>query len=336
MTKLVFKKEYTRDYSLIIEQLWDKVLYEDFFGNTNPYKVINIYYINDGVMEVWENKEAIKWFVNQLYKKNQEDSDFFHSKMDEYIDILTKLKNIWSKKYTKSLRELKAFISLSTQAMNYFVIFYYTAMDDRNRLDILDKAIKIRDEDEFFDATDNFIRNSIENIYPETKDLANTLMIEELDNLPDKDILKARYKNYVVDIVQKSAEDISLKDFAIKNKNYSFIFDKIKDAKGIKGQIAFKGKAQGKVRILKRKNQVSEFKDGEILISPMTTPDFVPAMKRAAAIVTDEGGIVCHAAILARELKKPCVIATKFATKIFKDGDIVEVDANKGIVKKLK
>jgi len=59
-------------------------------------------------------------------------------------------------------------------------------------------------------------------------------------------------------------------------------------------------------------------------------------MQRAAAFVTDEGGITCHAAIVAREMKKPCVIGTKIATKIFKDGDIVEVDADKGIVRKIR
>lgn len=67
----------------------------------------------------------------------------------------------------------------------------------------------------------------------------------------------------------------------------------------------------------------------------MTTPDFVPAMQRAAAIVTDEGGILCHAAIIAREMRKPCVIGTKIATRVFKDGDLIEVDADKGIVRKL-
>ena len=74
-------------------------------------------------------------------------------------------------------------------------------------------------------------------------------------------------------------------------------------------------------------------KNGDILVSPMTTPNFVPAMKLAAAIVTDEGGVMCHAAIVAREMKKPCIIGTKIATKVLKDGDIVEVDADKGVVK---
>ena len=75
---------------------------------------------------------------------------------------------------------------------------------------------------------------------------------------------------------------------------------------------------------------------GDILVSPMTRPELMPAVKRAAAIVTDEGGITCHAAIVSRELGIPCIIGTKNATRILKDGDKVEVDANHGVVKILK
>jgi len=59
----------------------------------------------------------------------------------------------------------------------------------------------------------------------------------------------------------------------------------------------------------------------------------MPAIQKCSAIVTDEGGIMCHAAIVARELKKPCIIGTKVATKVIKDGDMLEVDADKGIVR---
>lgn len=72
---------------------------------------------------------------------------------------------------------------------------------------------------------------------------------------------------------------------------------------------------------------------GDVVVSPMTTPDLLPAMKLSSAIVTDEGGLTCHAAVVARELGKPCVIGTKIATKVLKDGDTVEVDAEKGIVR---
>jgi len=100
----------------------------------------------------------------------------------------------------------------------------------------------------------------------------------------------------------------------------------------VKGEAASKGVAQGKVRVVISKNEFSTFKEGEILVAAMTRPEFVPLMKMAGAIVTDEGGITCHAAIVSRELRKPCVIGTRVATKVLKDGDLVEVDGAKGTV----
>jgi phosphohistidine swiveling domain-containing protein len=108
-----------------------------------------------------------------------------------------------------------------------------------------------------------------------------------------------------------------------------------KGIKEIKGQVASKGKAKGTVKVCATSQEAAKVRQGDILVTAMTTPDFVPAMKKAAAIVTDEGGITSHAAIVSRELGKPCVIGTRIATKVLKDGDLVEVDAEKGTVKKL-
>ncbi|GAG36014.1 unnamed protein product, partial [marine sediment metagenome] len=72
------------------------------------------------------------------------------------------------------------------------------------------------------------------------------------------------------------------------------------------------------------------------LVTPMTNPSFVPAMQKAKAILTDQGGLLCHAAIMSRELDIPCVIGTKIATKVLKDGDLVEVDADKGVIRIIK
>ena len=104
----------------------------------------------------------------------------------------------------------------------------------------------------------------------------------------------------------------------------------------IHGVIAQKGIVRGVVRVVKNPSDLNKVKKGDILVTPMTFPSFIMAMQRAAAYITDEGGLTCHAAIIAREMKKPCIIGTKIATKVLKDGDFVEVDANKGIVRKLK
>ncbi len=104
----------------------------------------------------------------------------------------------------------------------------------------------------------------------------------------------------------------------------------------IKGDGASRGVARGRVRIVYDAMRENEFIDGEVLVTSMTRPEFVPLMKRAGAIVTNEGGITCHAAIVSRELKKPCVIGTRIATEFLKTGDMVEVDAEKGIVRILE
>ncbi len=104
----------------------------------------------------------------------------------------------------------------------------------------------------------------------------------------------------------------------------------------IKGQTACVGKATGKVRVINSIDDMRKMEQGDVLVSIATNPDIVPAMKKAAAIVTEQGGITSHAAIVSRELRTPCVIGTKIATKVLKDGDIVGVDANEGIVKILK
>lgn len=104
----------------------------------------------------------------------------------------------------------------------------------------------------------------------------------------------------------------------------------------LKGESGCVGYAKGKVKIIIRADDMTKMEQGDILVSIATDPDIVPAMKKAAGIVTEQGGVTSHAAIVSRELGIPCVIGTKIATKIFKDGDIVEVDANKGIVRKIK
>ena len=103
----------------------------------------------------------------------------------------------------------------------------------------------------------------------------------------------------------------------------------------IKGVVAWKGKAVGRVVKVLCPVEANKVKQGDILVTNMTIPAYLLAMRKAAAFVTDEGGITCHAAILAREMKKPCITGTKIATRVLQDGDIVEVDANIGTVKKI-
>ncbi len=101
------------------------------------------------------------------------------------------------------------------------------------------------------------------------------------------------------------------------------------------GEVGCPGHATGHVKIIIRAEEMRKMEVGDILVSIATDPDIVPAMKKAAAIVTEQGGVTSHAAIVSRELGIPCVIGTKVATRVFKDGDLVEVDANTGTVRKV-
>ena len=89
---------------------------------------------------------------------------------------------------------------------------------------------------------------------------------------------------------------------------------------------------RGKVRVLRSPDEGAALQAGEILVAPMTTPDWVPVMRRAAGLVTDGGGMTCHAAIVSRELRIPCVVGARTATKVLRDGELVTVDGQKGQV----
>ncbi|MFA6524782.1 MAG: PEP-utilizing enzyme [Patescibacteria group bacterium] len=108
---------------------------------------------------------------------------------------------------------------------------------------------------------------------------------------------------------------------------------KIQQVIVIHGTVASAGYAKGRVKIVNEASKIAKVKNGDILVSVATTPSLLPAMKRASAFVTDVGGLTSHAAIVAREMKKPCIIGAKIATKVLKDGDLVELDTRKGDIK---
>jgi len=150
-----------------------------------------------------------------------------------------------------------------------------------------------------------------------------------------KAIIKERFEDFAIIMDGKNEKVISGNDLKDYKQTWGEELVK-KDVIEIQGEIASKGCGKGKVRVIVDRRLISSFQKGEVLVTTMTTPDFVPAMRKSVAIVTDEGGILCHAAIISRELGKPCIIGTEVATKILKTGDLVEVDAADGIVKILK
>ena len=147
-------------------------------------------------------------------------------------------------------------------------------------------------------------------------------------------IIKERQHSYVLYCVNSEiiVLDNEQKKIVIENFKESSV-DKITEFKGI---IASKGIVRGKVRVIIANYQnnyrdfqskVNAMQKGEILVTETTSPEFVPAMKKAAGIITNQGGLGSHAAIVSREFRIPCIVGTSRATEILKTGDSIELDA---------
>jgi pyruvate,water dikinase len=175
---------------------------------------------------------------------------------------------------------------------------------------------------------------------PEDLKEKRVLSDEELKKLAEKGILIEKHYNRPMDIewALESGEVYMLQARPIttlgkeKKKEAKKIGEEIEAKILLKGIGASPGVASGKVKILYDIEEIDKIKEGDILVTKMTTPDMVPAMKKASAIVTDDGGLTCHAAIISRELGTPCVVGTQKATTVLKDNMVITVDGEKGIV----
>ena len=147
----------------------------------------------------------------------------------------------------------------------------------------------------------------------------------------DKNVIIGRKKGFVIRYSRKKITCVS--GNKINQTLIELGLQSEKKQTELVGAIASKGTATGRVVIVESVLDLPNVRKGDIIIAVTTHPDFVPAMQRASAIVTDEGGITSHAAIVSRELGIPCIVGTKNGTKILKSGDQVQVDANTGIIK---
>jgi len=337
MEKVTFEKVYTRDTILIMQEIWSRgctTRVQQELGFVNPSHPEIIHFINDGSIEIWENKQATSALMDFIVEANKKDAHFLDNRLSEYKQQLSDLRQYWDDGRLSDVEDFPDYLRRVNEAIVNFIVYYYSASDDRTPDFIRRKALKMREIDTFFATSDLFIRNSLIHFYPAIKGYETGVLSSEIKQLPELSVLRERRKGFtLIDGRESSLEDLS--DLEKRHSELVFVFEKneFPQAREFKGQSAFRGKVEGIVRMLRRRDQIADVKAGDIIVSPMTTPDFIPAMQLAAAFVTDEGGITSHAAIVARELKKPCIIGTKFATTLLKDGDRVEVDANQGIVR---
>jgi len=159
-------------------------------------------------------------------------------------------------------------------------------------------------------------------------------LTEKVTKISLEKLVKKRKFGWAIFVINEKFRDVTgAKDIIETMERYQIVSPSNLMQRTVKGKVACSGKATGTVKVITRLSDINKVEEGDVLVAKMTTPDYVVAIHNVVAIITDEGGLTCHAAIVSRELNIPCIIGTKNATQILSDGDIVEVDANEGIVR---
>lgn len=326
-----FKKILGNDFTEVFPQIIT-TKHKSFINKElhDRQKLIDIYKLKNSIPQSFLLRHSKKYF----YIKNNY-AEAIYLTPDDFLKIikddLKKVKNKKNEVEKKNNKLSKGYLIKKYKLTSWHKTLLYVMDEFFGIQDIRKKYALISNYYQFKFLKEASKRTGIPlsflkySIYWEYSDILS-------GKINNKDILKKRKKlsaciylpdNYKIYTGQK----------AQKIFNY---FNKQEEKDITRGIVVSRGKVEGRAKIILKIDDVEKMKQGDIIISSMTRPEMVPAMEKAAGIVTDEGGLTCHAAIISRELGVPCIVGTKIATKVLKDGDLVEVDADKGIVKILK
>jgi len=309
-------------------------------GYSNMYKKYNIAFFNvlfhskDGIVRMIRKKSELTAIIDYIEKQKDE---FIIEQLKKTYDLYKKLKNQINTNLNKDTWNKIFFLCKELWIYNLFSIYVGYSFERNKIKKIVNKHYdlfsKVRNDISNILILEDFLKN-------QKADLSE-LSAEEItkflknNKLPKESELKERRNEYL--LFMKNLKLIKIPKKDIKKTISLYIKEKeIKNITQVKGMTAFKKNVRGYVKLILKKEKLSSIKKGDILVTISTNPDYVPYLSKVKGIVTDRGGIVSHAAIVSREMKIPCIVGTKIGTKVFKDGDLVEVDANKGIVKILK
>ena len=358
-TKLVFEKTITRDWGILFSQIFHKYFNYEFRNQYGwGYTEVIFEGKNNTVTLYRDQNEHAEGMTNFILKQIDANNSWMLTQAEKekkhVKSLIAWVNSIKEKPYNnytdKELLEiLKTFSKKSIEIGPRFTFLHWFPINMENHEQSkkykksIDIAIKARVDVEkivpviglFANEFANYISNKIKLSHKLFRFLTYEDITEYLINKkkPNISLLLKRQRHYI--ITKEGILFESLEHY-LNREGYVLKQLELKGITEIKGQIAYPGIVRGRVKIIHSKEMFGKFNIGEILVTSMTTPDFVPLLKKSSAFVTDEGGITCHAAIISRELRIPCVIGTKIATKLLKDGDLIEVDANNGRVKIIK
>ncbi len=293
------------------------------------YSPYCVFQRKNGLLYYYYDQRGIDWKIAQAGKFDKKIMiKHVLATFNKIKDPLLKEKALPKKQFLAFLKHLETDAWTWWECM-WWMIEYY----DKHNLPA-DDLLALRKKTEYLaPGIQAVIRKSLAKIFPKHKKYYDVISIQEVKSgkLPSEKILQERLDGYVY------TKKKFYKSISVVEKKFNIQIEKpIIQTQVLTGQVAYPGHVKGHVRLIRTRDEVKYFKQDEIIVSSTTTPDFLPAMKKSAAIISEHGGIICHASITSRELKIPCVVGVKGATVALKTGDYVEVDAVKGIVRILK
>lgn len=316
-----FTLSITRQKSIIDIEIYYKGEYEGIkrlTRNLYYFKPLFVYNKKDNVVDVYYNNVDLEehpgpmyYYLDKDYAKTEamynlvlEDINYLNNVIDNNLDIDYK-------KYIAKLIDIYPFTSLGQIAGKF------------KNVSPRIKEILI----EFREKYDYIIYKAVDYILLKNKEYHDIdfITLDELmsNKIPDKDTIEKRKKGYIYYNGNLYTSD----NYDAFFKEHNIYLEEV-NINDLKGQITspINDNIKGKVSKVFNDTDLRKFKEGDILVTPMTTPKYMDIIKKARAIITDEGGVLSHAAIISRELKVPCVVGCKKATKVLKNGDLIEIN----------
>lgn len=364
--KLQFVPILYRDWSVVFCEICRMMMTDEFYKYWH-WKFTDICYVWDGkkVAIYRDKEEQAKGMARNIILRIDRDKNFIinlaEKSLDEVQQIESFFKVLLKKEFNKIPAEelstlFQTHINKSAEIGPKILITQYLPVyiEEKNLLEKYKKEMavclkaRIQWEKIVGPLSDLICIKFAEEALREVdldKNHARFISINEIKSIFLKEFSQKKIKKLETQLKRRTNsfllaggkfQNCLLKNYLEKN-GWKLAEERItKNIKEFRGESAFEGIVRGIVKVVNNKKESSRIKRECIIVSPAIIPEFISILKMAKAIITDEGGVTSHSAIISRELKIPCVVGTKFATKVLRDGDLVEVDANKGIVKILR
>lgn len=306
--------------------------------------------------EVKQIIQVLKKDYSDLYKRLQRHQQKYHWLLNGYLEtkylgvdyFVAKIKEVLQKDF--DVAKIDKIVASSQERLEEYRVSKEKVINelslsekDRAVVELVDHFAIFQDDRKAFSLEANYctgqFMREIARRSSWDEEVVNFILPEEYEDvLSGKIMLEQAQKRvkHCSNIFTSQGEQLLVGKESIAKEKEIMDGEVEKKVNEFEGMRAMGGKITGVVRKILLPKDMDTMQEGEILVSTMTSPDFVPAMKKAKAIITDEGGITCHAAVIARELGIPCVIGTKIATRVLESGDQVEVNANHGIIKVIR